>query len=738
MPSLTVGAAVSNERWYRIAMLVLLVLPLAMAARYWFVCDDAYIAFRFVRNLVDGYGLVFNPGERVEGYTSFLWVVQLAAVWKVLGLRPEVVAPVMSLGWTLVTGLGLVALAERTPSRPRRGVALVALLWWATNRSVWVWSTSGLEERQFTGLLTWAVVMLSSVERGERGALLGSALVGLAALTRPEAYLIGPILLCCAAAEAWRVGALSPRRLGAVFGPAGLLVVTHVLWRRSYYGEWLPNTYYAKNVRDWWDAGLQYLGYAAIEHALWVILPLAAVGTVARWKVRDTTPLWMWAWAIPSYLHLAKIGGDHFEFRMFDELWPPLYVVAADGLMALVGHYGVMFGLMAVVIDGWGLALPLAHDQLAFARSGRSETVKMQVQPTPEAVPWLGYALPIPWMLGTYNRIEAAIVSHSVAIRHREHQAFANLMRGKYARYERVEQRDFFQPDAVAGESSIGIYGYYLPGMTLIDLRGLCDWTIARTPVNADDAHRQLAHDRGPPRGYLKQRGVNIEMEAMHDSAASALNDGTFAVEVAPGLFAAFLAEDPSYAEHAFPQYALLDRTDLAKPWAKGAPSGEPVADVLSADGASWSVDRWIGRFDEGVDGWTLSGRAFARQPAMGTWMGQSKVSGYEGSGLLNSYHPSWGDFATGTASSPVFTAREGDALALRLAGGLEAGEVVLLADGQPVASWKGTRSTALQRVVRPLDDVAGRSLTVELRDTSTREAGWMVLDAVAIVRRAP
>jgi hypothetical protein len=36
-----------------------------------------------------------------------------------------------------------------------------------------------------------------------------------------------------------------------LLAPAGALVGAHVLWRHSYYGEWLPNTYYAKNVRDW-------------------------------------------------------------------------------------------------------------------------------------------------------------------------------------------------------------------------------------------------------------------------------------------------------------------------------------------------------------------------------------------------------------------------------------------------------------------------------------------------------
>src|SRR5438552_16124392 len=44
--------------------------------------DDAYISFRYARNLVDGLGLVYNAGERVEGYSNFLWTL-----WSALGLR---------------------------------------------------------------------------------------------------------------------------------------------------------------------------------------------------------------------------------------------------------------------------------------------------------------------------------------------------------------------------------------------------------------------------------------------------------------------------------------------------------------------------------------------------------------------------------------------------------------------------------------------------------------------------
>src|SRR5262245_36290919 len=49
----------------------------AISKQAW-VTDDALITFRYVDNLVSGRGLVFNAGERVESFSSPLFVLLLA------------------------------------------------------------------------------------------------------------------------------------------------------------------------------------------------------------------------------------------------------------------------------------------------------------------------------------------------------------------------------------------------------------------------------------------------------------------------------------------------------------------------------------------------------------------------------------------------------------------------------------------------------------------------------------
>ena len=147
----------------------------------WFVCDDAFISFRYVRNLVEGHGLVFNPGEYVEGYTNFLWVLELAAIWSLLGIPPEQAAPVLSVICTVGT--------------------LAAMLWW-------VYRLPGVSHR---GLVGW----MASARR-----LRLDPLHHARARENP-----GPLRHSCAR-----------RNLAVMGGPFALVVASHYLWRYSYYG----------------------------------------------------------------------------------------------------------------------------------------------------------------------------------------------------------------------------------------------------------------------------------------------------------------------------------------------------------------------------------------------------------------------------------------------------------------------------------------------------------------------
>jgi len=166
------------------------------SATAWFLCDDAFISFRYARNLLEGHGLVFNPGEYVEGYTNFLWILELAAIWKGLGIPPEQAAPWLSVTCTIGVLAALGVWCARLPAlRQRWLVAWMAfgLLCASATFAVWT-SGGGLETRQFTLFIVVAVVCLSLWRNNRLGLAVASLSLALAALTRPEGLLIG--LVC--------------------------------------------------------------------------------------------------------------------------------------------------------------------------------------------------------------------------------------------------------------------------------------------------------------------------------------------------------------------------------------------------------------------------------------------------------------------------------------------------------------------------------------------------------------
>src|SRR5690348_214185 len=134
---------------------VLAAVAVAGALHFEFLCDDAFITFRYVSNAMDGHGLVWNvpPFLPVEGYSNFLWALLLWATWSWFGVEPPHAANVLSIACGVVL-LAVVA-AAALGIRGRGGARVHEALAWctvaaiATNRTFELWLTGGLETALF-------------------------------------------------------------------------------------------------------------------------------------------------------------------------------------------------------------------------------------------------------------------------------------------------------------------------------------------------------------------------------------------------------------------------------------------------------------------------------------------------------------------------------------------------------------------------------------------------------------
>ena len=563
----------------------------------WFLCDDAFISFRYARNLLEGHGLVFNPGEYVEGYTNFLWVLELAALWGVLGVPPERAAPWLSVACTVgvVAVLG-VWLARVSRVRHRWLVAWMAFGLLCSSATFAVWTSGGgLETRQFTLFIVLAVVCLSLWRWGRRGLVAASLSLALAAWTRPEGLLTGLVCIGWFAVQSMAdAGRLRPdwRRLAWLAAPFVVLVAAHYVFRYAYYGEWLPNTYYAKHVRPWYESGFRYLWAAALETGLYLLLPLAAVAARERWRAhRDGS------FALPLLLmgvhmvYVMRIGGDFFEYRPLDFYWPLLALPAAVGVMHLgsrlaagswcsrlsglvgLGARACAVAVFVPVLFYAGAIQGALLFEGAAIRSYVEWVSRWHVELDSDNAGWLLAAPGMPMLVAISNDLRRLADQQFVARSFARLREFAAFRIRQYKAYEHME-RGALPPDALMTAGALGIRSYYLPDLKVIDRFGLTDATVARNPVTHANHERKIAHDRRPPPGYLEERGVNITLHPVARSQLEAFMRAQYAVQFGPESWMPFDAPDEEWVLDRFAGRSLhvRDMRYAGLSWEEAAP----------------------------------------------------------------------------------------------------------------------------------------------------------------------
>jgi hypothetical protein len=314
-------------------------------------CDDDYIAYRYARNLVEGEGLVFNPGERVEGFSAPGWTLAVAGAIR-LGFDPAAFSRVVS-----IAAMGAAALCvARAWLRGRESDRLAAPAWLVAASPAIGWHAAvGLGTVPLAALLALWIDLWDRAARSGRRATGAAIALGVACLVRNESALFA---VCFLVAEARR------KRLAAAL-PCCFPLAAWQAFRLLYYGRWLPNTWGAKKLSLAADLelGLAYLGDAntACGIAVALLLALAAFG-----RGRDPARLPLRAAMVGLAAHTLFVvyaGGDFFPLaRFFVPVLPIALLAACDGFVRLFPARGA--------IAGAALAAALAFEQLPQWKRG--------------------------------------------------------------------------------------------------------------------------------------------------------------------------------------------------------------------------------------------------------------------------------------------------------------------------------------------------------------------------------
>ncbi len=333
------------------------------AVSIWYINDDCYVSFRYAKNLVNGLGLVYNAGERVEGFTNFSWTMLIALGMK-LGIDPVNFSTSLGIVFHGATILlcGLLSWRFRLSGRgivlPLSSIAL------SVHRDFNAHATSGMETGMFAFLVSAGFAALLLRPEGRH---LGAGFIFVVAMmTRPD----GVIFLAASCVylvliNGVRDGNLvrSARALAGFLLPVVVVFVPYWVWRSGYYGFFFPNTFYAKSIAlPYYSEGFFYaLLYFKTYYVFGLGLLAAGVGLAIKGKASfrgaggdpppRTRALLLCALFVASYTaFVIRIGGDFMFARFFIAVTPMIFLGIEILLAEAFGNSPLVAGLLIAAV----------------------------------------------------------------------------------------------------------------------------------------------------------------------------------------------------------------------------------------------------------------------------------------------------------------------------------------------------------------------------------------------------
>ena len=332
---------------------------------YPWMLDDAFIAFRYVDNFAAGHGFVYNIGERVEGYTSFLWVL-LLGLGRMAGLETVLISKILGAFFGVAT-IGVLMNTHRYFPAINRLSGAVAALFLGTCGVFMPWLGSGMEVTLFT-LLTLATLVLyvNAINGDERPSLfmIVGVFLALTVMTRPEGALLVILLMIDCGIRSWK------ERKKSIFYmavPAAVLYLPYFLWRYFYYGYFFPNTFYAK-VGFTGEQIIRGLNYSqSVILPILILLLLSVYALIRVWpalklKGKYILPIYALVYAI----YVILVGGDVMPaFRFFVPIIPILALIAATCVPGLFRRK-IYLILLLILTGAYNIYQTLDHSSITY------------------------------------------------------------------------------------------------------------------------------------------------------------------------------------------------------------------------------------------------------------------------------------------------------------------------------------------------------------------------------------
>ena len=640
-----------------------------------FIVDDAYITMRYSRHLAEGHGPVYNIGERVEGYTNFLWMLILGMVYKI-GLDMPSTSQILGMVFSVLTLLIIFLLSYQLVGR-WKWLSLVSLIMIANNRIYALWSTSGLETSLFTFLVTLSLYLSYLILQDRlymKPWLIVTCL--LLTLTRPEGLMITFLIFLMLNFYKYRFErALFKKEIISWLIYFAVPFAIYLTWKLYFYHDLLPNTFHNKvNSIHYFDRGLKFIYSFLLES--WVYLWFFPI-ILALFCFKPLAWVKSWLVILGVYVfYTVWVGGDWMGFRFYAPIIP---------LMA------ILFTWASSEIFSWAVEL------------GSSAKRGVGV-----------------FVLSFYVLLVAFVSSMSTYLPEKRH-VFEELatrwvMNIPKSRAEDIAEafKILLKPDEVVAHSFAGFSAVYTDNR-VIDMLGQNDAVISRQKVTK---RFTPGHEKHPPPGYLEKNRAIFLYPWVEDKVF--FDPRVYTIKYKKGKYLKF---NTTWSQHelvkrfqdkGFEIYyegVLLNKIYSSKP--------------LYSD---LNFDFETGNYKD----WEVKGRAFGDKPAyLGKWGNSDRIKNTQGSFFVNSFSNN-NDLEKGQLLSKPFKISSGY-IRFLIGGGNHSGKtcINLLVDGRSVLTDTGGNSEEMKYVMWDVRKYKGKNARIQIVDQSAENWGHILIDDI-------
>jgi arabinofuranosyltransferase len=325
--------------------------------------DDAYISFRYGKNLMNGSGLVYNRGEYVEGYTNFLWAIITAPFTRIQSIDIATFTLTLGLLISIFNIYLLIRISKQFSnlfeSKPPYFLLLPAIFF-VLDDSVAFWAIGGMEFPMWTLFILSAIYFYFKINEKPRNYLLLAIFLMLCTLTRPEGNMIFVILMVHFFIFRKKIDFFKLKFLRILLLYA-LFVFLYYGFKFAYYGQVIPNTYYAKGVTDLSMNMLLGFKYIALCGGTRLYVLIFILFITFKGAVKDFKQSFLLLFSVVYILYIFIVGGDWMNANRFlVPVIPILYILSSIGLIRTIDKLGtinISFKKWANKLTGYALIL---------------------------------------------------------------------------------------------------------------------------------------------------------------------------------------------------------------------------------------------------------------------------------------------------------------------------------------------------------------------------------------------